>query len=494
LFRDAIYTLAGSLVLTGLASAQAGNVAIQPPMGDPVPGLTASQLDRFQKGFTEFEHILIPSEGLGPCFNDSGCTQCHSTPKPGGSSALFVQRFGKKAEGPNPFDPLASLGGSLLQASAIDPAAQEVIPPEANVTTHRTTPSAFGAGLVQAIPDATLKNLADNPVKPFMHPVAHMVTLLEDPQGPQHVGRFGWKAQVATMLSFSGDASLNEMGLTNALVMTENAPNGNQAILQQFDLVPEPEDQPDGEGFTRIQRMDDFQRFLAAPPQTPKSGMTGATLFNQVGCADCHVATYTTSSQPEAALSGKVIHPYSDFLLHDMGLLGDGIVQGMGTEQLMRTSALWGLSARAGFGLLHDGSAVGDTAEGNIRLAITAHDGEGADSRGKFGMLTPEQQDQLLAFTMSLGRLEFDAEKDNDVDATDWFFIHFNGWFQGPGAGSVTPDSPAAVADVDQDGDVDLVDFGLMQHVRVQARRASFQDPIGTNGNSLSPRGDEVLA
>ncbi|HEX5012220.1 MAG TPA: di-heme oxidoredictase family protein [Planctomycetota bacterium] len=464
MFREAITSVAASLVLTGIASAQAGDVAIQAAMGSPVQGLTASQLDRFQKGALEFDHILIDSEGLGPCFNDSGCVQCHSTPKPGGSSALFVQRFGKAATGSTPFDPLADLGGSLLQASAIDPAVQEVIPPEADVTTHRTTPSAFGAGLVQAISDDVLRNLAQNPPSGFVHGVAHEVTLLEDPQGPTHVGRFGWKAQVATMLSFSGDASLNEMGLTNALVGTENAPNGNQALLQQYDLVPDPEDQPDAEGFTRIERMDDFQRFLAAPPQTPKSGMTGATLFNQIGCADCHVATYTTTAQPEAALSNKVIHPYSDFLLHDMGTLGDNIVQGMGTEKLMRTSSLWGMAARAQFGLLHDGSAVDGTAEENIAKAIAAHDGEGAHSRGAFSPgLSAEDQAKVLAFVMSLGRLEFDAEKDNDVDAIDWFVIHLSGWFQGPGAGSVTPDSPAAVADIDQDGDVDLVDFGLMQ-------------------------------
>ena len=78
-------------------------------------------------------------------------------------------------------------------------------------------------------------------------------------------------------------------------------------------------------------------------------------------------------------------------------------------------------------------------------------------------ILDPAQQDQVLAFLMSLGRLEFDAEKDNDVDPFDWAVIHINGWFQGPGVGSITPDSPAAVADVDQDGDVDLVDFGLLQ-------------------------------
>ena len=58
MFRDTFIAVAGSLVLTGLASAQAGNVDIQPAMGDPVRGLTPSQLDRFQKGLVEFEHIL----------------------------------------------------------------------------------------------------------------------------------------------------------------------------------------------------------------------------------------------------------------------------------------------------------------------------------------------------------------------------------------------------------------------------------------------------
>ena len=461
MFRDSIILVAGSLLLTGIASAQVGNVAIQPAMGDPVPGLTASQLDRFVKGRVQFDHILQVNSGLGPTFNDTGCAQCHSLPTPGGSSNVFVTRFGKAATQSTAFDPLDSLGGSLLQANAIDPQCQEFVPVEATVQAHRTTPSAFGAGLVQAIPDGTLQAIATG-----NGGVAHIVQPLEG--GPTKVGRFGWKAQVATMLTFSGDASLNEMGLTNALVMTENAPNGNQALLQQFDTLPEPEDFADGEGFTRIQRMDDFQRLLAAPPQTPKSGMTGATLFNSIGCANCHVPSYTTGSAPEAALSSKVIHPYSDFLLHDMGSLGDGIVQGMGTEQLMRTSSLWGIAARAGDGLLHNGSAFGSTPEGNIALAIQGHDGPtsaggGADSRDAFNALSSTQKDQVLAFVMSLGQLEFDSDHNNFVDGFDWFFISNNGWFQGPGANNVNPDLPSALADIDQDGDVDLVDFGLLQ-------------------------------
>jgi hypothetical protein len=449
--------VAGSLLLTGVASAQVGNIAIQPTMGAPVPGLTASQLDRFVKGKIEFDHILSNAEGLGPCFNDTGCAQCHAVPQSGGGSNITVTRFGKKATQNTPFDPLASLGGSLLQAHAIDPAVQEVIPPEADVTTPRETPSVFGAGLVQAIPDATLIGNQAN------GGVAHVVTLLEDPNGPTHIGRFGWKAQVATMLSFSGDASLNEMGLTNALVGTENAPNGNQALLQQYDLVADPEDQPDGEGFTRIERMDDFQRFLAPPPQTPKSGMTGETLFNTIGCATCHVPSYTTGSAPETALSGKVIHPYSDFLLHDMGALGDGIVQGMGTEKLMRTSSLWGLNVRAVDSLLHNGSATGNSEAGNIEAAIAAHDGQGAAARNAFNGLSTAQKAQVDAFLLSLGQLEFDADHNNSVDAFDWFFIDNNGWFQGPGANNVTPDTTSALADIDQDGDVDIVDFGLLQ-------------------------------
>jgi len=461
LFRDHLSAVLGSLLLAGAASSQAGDIAIQPAMGDPLPDLTAEQLDRFQKGRLEFEHILSNTEGLGPIFNDTGCGQCHSQPTAGGSSEIVVTRFGKI--GP-PFDPLASLGGSLLQKEAIDPLALELVPPEADVTTPRTTPSAFGAGLVETIPDATLIALQDDPPGGGVSGIAHMVQLLEDPLGPPHVGRFGWKAQVATMMSFSGDASLNEMGLTNFLVGTENAPNGNQALLQQFDLVADPEDQADAEGFTRIERQTDFQRFLAPPPQTPKSGMTGEVLFGQIGCTNCHVPSHTTGTALEPALSNKVIHPYSDFLLHDMGTLGDGIVQGQGTEREMRTSSLWGVSVRAPTGLLHNGSASGGFAEDNLRTAISAHDGEGAASRDGFLFgLTTAQQDHVLAFLLSLGRLEFDSEKDDDVDNLDWFFINFNGWFQGPGADNITPDSEAALADVEQDGDFDLVDFGLLQ-------------------------------
>ena len=172
---------------------------------------------------------------------------------------------------------------------------------------------------------------------------------------------------MATLLSFSADASLNELGFTNRFFPNENAPNGNPQTLELCDDVPDPEDGPDGQGLHGIDRQADFQKFLAQPPQTPRSGMPGEALFASIGCASCHVATpYVTASNAEAPLANKSIKPYSDFLLHDMGSLGDGIVQGDATENEFRTPSLWGLRARAGIALLHDGRVTAGTPQENV--------------------------------------------------------------------------------------------------------------------------------
>ncbi|MFT7464380.1 MAG: hypothetical protein ACI9EF_002736 [Pseudohongiellaceae bacterium] len=452
------------LILSGSdVSAQAlTQIELQPFPGDSIAGLNASELDRFEKGFNEFTHALSSAEGLGPIFNDSSCSQCHALPVVGGFSSSAVTRFGKAATGMFPFDPLDNLGGSLLQDQTIDLACAEFVPPEADVTTFRTTPHLFGLGLIEAIPDADIIDLRDNPPHPSVAGVVHMVAPLEG--GPAKPGRFGWKSQVPTVLTFSADASLNEMGLTNRFVTTENAPNGDLVLLAACDNVADPEDGPDGEGFDRIDRQTDFQRFLAAPPQTPQSGMAGEALFSQVSCNACHVESFTTGTTAEAALTNVTFKPFSDFLLH--ATVGDGIAQGAGTEGLMRTAPLWGLGQRAGIGLLHDGSATGGAAEANIHTAILAHDGEGAFSSSAYAALNGTQQAELQAFLMSLGRAEFDIEGNSTVDEIDWFFLQAFGHFTGPdiaGTGLITPDDDGAVADVDQDGDFDLVDFGYMQ-------------------------------
>ena len=182
------------------------------------------------------------------------------------------------------------------------------------------------------------------------------------------------------MLSFSADATRNELGVTNALIPTENAPNGDMTLLASCDTVADPEDVPDAEGFTFIDRVTHFQRYLAEPPQTPKSGMTGETIFNAIGCNACHVAEWTTANDKslEAAIRGKTIRPYSDFLVHDMGLLGDGVQDGDATEQEIRTPTLWNLRTRDP--MLHDASASGGTFSERVTTAILLHGplGEGA--------------------------------------------------------------------------------------------------------------------
>jgi CxxC motif-containing protein (DUF1111 family) len=442
--------------------------SVQPRSGDPIQGLSAAQLTRFTNGKTVFEHTLLVTEGLGPIFNDTSCVHCHLNPS-GGSSAKFVTRFGQAANGPNPFDPLANLGGSLLQAQSINsPTCDEVIPPQANVTTHRITPPTMGFGLVEAIPDGDIQANAINP-PPGVHGIVSPVNPLEDPTHV-HVGRFGWKAQQATLLSFSADASLNEMGLTNMFLQTENAPNGNLALLAQCDSVPDPEDHPDGGGVDMIHHQTDFQMFLAPPPQTPKSGMTGEALFVSIGCASCHIDTpFMSGPGAEPGLANQPVKAYSDFLLHDMAGFGDGIVQGAGTERLIRTPPLWGMHMRGTIALMHNGSVAGGTFQQDIDAAVADHDipaarapinPESHASAVAYNALTSAQRAQIGNFLDSLGKAEFDWDGNNSIDEFDWFFLQ--PLFTGPGA-FFTPDDPVAVADFDQDGDFDLIDFGWMQ-------------------------------
>lgn len=458
--RAPVSTLAllAFLALSVPASAQ---VIPQPKMGRAVHGLDAAQLDLFQLGRNQFERNFSIPEGLGPGFNQTSCANCHSSPTVGGSGATSVTRFGYAEKG-LPFNPLDHLGGSLLQAETISPGCQEFIPAISNVQTFRITTSTFGLGLLEAIPDADLIALEAAQAQPGSSVSGHIhfVPLLEDPLGPLRAGRFGWKSQVATVLSFSGDAALNEMGITNALVPTENAPNGDPMLLMACDTVADPEDVPDGLGLTFVQRITHFQRFLAPPPQTPRSGMAGEALFASIGCADCHTPSYTTGPAPEAALAGKLIRPYSDFLVHDMGLLGDGIVQGTALETELRTTPLWGVRWRDP--LLHDGRIGAGTVTSRLLGAIQEHDGEAAFAKGNFNALPGDQQAQVLAFLDSLGRHEFDHNDDIFIDHSD--FLDFWACFSGPGS-HYTADDPCAIHDVDQDGDVDEDDFTVFLSV-----------------------------
>ena len=440
-----------ALILAG--SANAGTIEPQPKMGEPVDELSPVQLDQFVQGKEQFTRVLTVEDGLGPTHNQMSCGSCHNNPV-GGSGGTFVTRFGmigKKGE----FDPMEALGGSLLQSLTITPGCGEELPPDV-ITAQRITPSALGFGLLEAIPDADIQANADSPPRGVSGRV-HIVQPLEDPLGPSRVGRFGWKAQVATVLTFSGDAALNEMGLTNFLVPTENAPNGDEELLALCDTVADPEDVMDGEGFFFIERITHFQRFLAPPPQTPRSGMTGEQWFDQVGCNKCHVSTFTTGNTVglEPFLANQVVQPYSDFLLHDMGQAGDFIGQGDAAPTELRTTPLWGLRVRDP--MWHDGRFSGGTFEARVAAAIAQHSALGSEANQvatAYNKLSPTQKDQLTAFLNSLGRAEFDGDGNNEIDVLD--FYSFLGCY---GETDVEPDEPCAIHDIDQDGDVDDDDY-----------------------------------
>ncbi len=446
--------LALACVMPLLSTLAMADVTLQPKAGAPLEGLSLSQMEAFTIGSLSYQTPLTIATGLGPAFNKGGCMSCHANPL-GGWGAIAVTRFGMDEKGE--FVDIPELGGSLLQAEAISQACREVIPPEATVTATRITNSSLAFGMIEAIPDASISTNED-PTDSNLDGISgrvHWVLPLEATAGsPLRAGRFGWKAQVATVLTFSGDASRNEMGLTNRLVPTETAPNGDELLLSQCDSVADPEDFADVNGKHFIDRVTDFQRYLGPPPQTPKSGMSGESVFNAAGCASCHIASWTTANSKglESALRNKTIRPYSDFLLHDMGTLGDGVQQGDATEQEFRTPTLWNLRSRDP--MLHNGTAAGGLFADRVSSAILAHGpfGEGAASAAAFEALSASDKSSLITFLDSLGRAEFDFDGDGVRDLEDFTLLRS---YAGT---STNPNLPGAVGDVDQNGIVNAID------------------------------------
>jgi CxxC motif-containing protein (DUF1111 family) len=353
--------------------------------GLPLPGLSAEEIAEYNEGFAAFRAHLFSHQGLGPTFNGgTRCYHCHRGPALGGQSKRTVTRFGRIVGGT--FDPLAALGGSLLQEKAISPDCAEFVPVTANVVIQRNATSTLGAGLVEAIPDQQIvdRALAELVENPAMAGRVHMVTGVSD--GLPHVGRFGWKAQGALIVDVAAEAMVNELGFTNALFPAEEAPNGDLDVLARCDLVPDPEDVTDFLG-----KVTHLLRFLSPmPPRARMSDVTvlGEGLFHSIGCAFCHYAGYTAvSSIP--AIDGKSVDLYSDLLLHDIGT-GDGIVQGDAGGNEFRAAPLWVVRSAAPY--LHDGRAR------TLEQAIDAHQGQALDVRNAYFSLSRSEQNAVQKF------------------------------------------------------------------------------------------------
>jgi CxxC motif-containing protein (DUF1111 family) len=396
------------LTLSRLAYGQSAQQDVT-GFGLQLPNLTATEVGQFNTGEAGFVKTqTVTDDGLGPIFNGQSCVQCHNVPTIGGSSGNTETRFGQLVNGV--FNPLLNESGSLLHQNSITPAVQMVVPDDANVVARRKANPLFGLGLIEAIPDA---EIIANKHNPPVDGITGVPAMVQDHSSGQNgtpnvnlVGRFGWKNQIASLLEFSADAYINEIGVTTRIpgFNQDIAPDGNQAALLAvepsltgfaFDQLQDEEKGgfPQQSGHTAdIDGFADFMRMLSPPPVVPMSAsaQNGKFLFTQINCVACHKPTAITGASNIAALAFQNIAPYSDFLLHDMGTLGDGIAQGAASTTQMRTQPLWGLRARAPF--LHDGRSP------TILDAILQHAGEATIVVARFKALTPAQQQSVIDF------------------------------------------------------------------------------------------------
>ncbi len=366
-----------------------------------------------------FDGAEEADEGLGPIYNAQACRECHQSPISGAASQVTELRVGFRDSRGVFTDPDIPLGDgtevvrgrSLVNDRSICPSAefpdvtgQQRVPANVNVRALRASLNTLGDGFVEAIPSSALRAGADRQCRVTRGEICGRVISVPvvEANGQRRVGRFGWKNQHASLLSFSADAYLNEMGITSPLAPED--------VATLCDAIEDPEDEVDENGFGDVDRFARFMRATKAPGRyesvaaTPDA-IAGSALFDQIGCNTCHVRTWVTAPAGSvlnggtltvsAAVGNKLIHPFSDFLLHDVGT-GDGIVQngGQATANTLRTPPLWGLHVRGR--MMHDLQSV------TFDDAILRHRGEARGVTERFRSLRAEDQRRLKTFLSSL--------------------------------------------------------------------------------------------
>ena len=440
------------LIPVTVALEACGVSAPPPPIQIPVPSTAAEaptgfddlsngaagdsthQADR--EAFDEVEEI---ADGLGPLYNAQACRECHQNPTSGGASQITELRVGhlgpdgrfQNADIPIARGKVVISGRTLVNDRAICPSAafpdseiQERVPDTETIRTTRASLSLLGDGLVEAVADETLIEIARaqrRSTRGTIRGQALYVPILEAP-GETRIGRFGWKDQHATLLPFSADAYLNEMGITSRLLADE--------VTTLCNTASEPNNTTAADGLADIDRFTRFLRATKAPARDTVLAATpaarrGSELFDAIGCATCHVRTLVTAAAGTAinggtdtippALGEKAFHPFSDFLLHNVGT-GDGIVMAMPehygpsvykivwrefsidsvgrTRNKVRTAPLWGVRLRPR--LMHDAASL------TLRDAIVRHRGEASDASNRFRKLSASDQAAVIEFLKSL--------------------------------------------------------------------------------------------
>jgi CxxC motif-containing protein (DUF1111 family) len=464
-----------SIVLGGLATtamhttsvgAAAQDPGVRSASGDkttpaPLHGLGADELTFFADGLARFATVEVVTgatttqgNGLGPLFNSNQCSSCHAQPNTGGSSpaanpllsvagadgatntipwfitahgpirvARFIKSNGAYDGGVHN---LFSIAGRS-DAGSCD-AAQPTFTPAGNPLTgqggnanivFRIPTPLFGSGLIESIPDsAILANMHADAAQKARLGVQGRANSVQGGNvnlsaNDGTITRFGWKAQVKSLLMFAGEAYNVEMGISNQLFPQERneiascqggtaAPNDTNNFPLTASAYPATAVLSDIEAFAN------FMRMLAPPAAAPATVATnnGREQFIAVGCALCHTTSFKTgaaiasgsSRSPSPALSGKTVNLYSDLLVHHMGQgLADGLTQGLAGPDEFRTAPLWGIGQRVFF--LHDGRTS------DLSAAIQAHESRGSEASAvieQFNGLNLAARQDVLDFLRSL--------------------------------------------------------------------------------------------
>lgn len=359
----------------------------------PLAGLTADELAAFVRGDAEFARRFAVSTGLGPVFNNVSCASCHSGDGRGVPSNILV-RIGTPDD-----DFHAGFGGPQIQNKSIPGIGPETVPTGIALS-HRLPPPVFGVGLIEAIPAETILANADpddldgdgisgRPNWVTLHSYAGTGTLL---------GRFGRKAQTATLLEQTVEAYHQDIGITSDFRPLEN-PHGSSSVpIESVDRAIDPEVPA-----ATVQAVVHYLRTLApsAPGEMTAAREHGRSLFSSIGCATCHVPTMRTGASPIAAVAHRDVNLYSDLLLHDLGdELADHRPDGEASGHEWRTTPLWGMRLMEQFldgqaFLLHDGRAR------SVEQAIMLHGGEAAAVRAAYAGLSAAEKAALLDFVRS---------------------------------------------------------------------------------------------
>ena len=417
-FCAAAVLLAGLALIAQEAATEAPAGFTTPPLTqNPAPQTVSNGLDEppgdtFAADQIKFETIHDPTNGLGPLFNATSCAQCHQNSVTGAASQITELRVGHQDATGKFVNPTILInegtttvsGRSIVNDRAICEQAQEHVPDTETIQSRRAVLNTLGDGFVEAVKDKTLMAISAYQAAQtggMIQGEFIEIPVLESP-GTTQIGKFGWKDQQPTVLSFVGDAYLNEMGVTNRLRPTD--------VTSVCKVTSDPEDIPDSNGLANIDHFAQFIRATQAPPRdanlaaTP-SAQAGNQLFDSIGCNLCHVETMLTAPVGTiinggtyivtGAVGNKYIHPYGDFLLHDVGT-GDGIVQAgpADTANKLRTVPLWGLHIKSRF--MHDLNSL------TLDDAIRRHQGEATQVTNQYLGLSAAQQQQLLTFLKSL--------------------------------------------------------------------------------------------